>query len=81
MVHDDDTGRRNHYELDLEPPGRGSATVHVSDQTFRQIIELADEFGWRSANRIHAALGDASVTVTDVKDVLDRARPGRAREY
>jgi hypothetical protein len=83
MVYDDDTGRPNHYELDGEDEySEGSGRVRVpSPSVQRRIIMLAEEFGWRSAHRIHAALDDGDVSVEAVKYVLSQARPRRTREY
>jgi hypothetical protein len=82
MVYDDDTGRRNHYELDSDygyPEESGRVRL-PSAQIQLRIIELAEEFGWRSANRIRAELSDeADVSVETVRYVLNQSRSRRTR--
>jgi hypothetical protein len=78
MVHDDDIGRRIHFDIEYDdpPPPHGQRRDLPSVATQEQIVELGRRFGW-NVDRIYTYLRDEvdrhDVTRAMIRHVLASA--------
>lgn len=79
MVHDDDIGRRIHFDIEYDdpPPPHVQRTDLPSVATQEQIVELGQRFGW-DVDRIYTYLRDEvdrhDITRAMIRQVLEPPR-------